>query len=903
MIINTLTLKNFKSHKNTRINFDGNISLILGKNGAGKSSILEAISYCLFKEFNGKKIDNILRKSKEEDDVVKDMNVTLEFTHDNIDYKLERGRKGKQSKVKLWQKINDEYVTKFNGDKEVTRDIQRILQLDSKSFLNAVYIKQGDITDLLDKNPAERKELIAKLLNIDSFETAWNEIKNLQDIYRKKIEYNDNELTKKDTIEEEKESITENIDNNKKKLEILIPEITKLDKLLKEEELELSKLENNKVKYDNLLKQKKMMDSNLETRTNEKDDHEKKLEQIKTYEQEIISLEKDVKKLPYLEELKEKKEELDKNIEKINENEKIINDIETNIKIKEETCEAHSNRESISKELEELNTKKEEFNKTYLEYQKIVTQINEKKDNVARIRRELQQASEDATELFGQYFNSPESIERTVTDEKEKTEHFIDTLTDQINKNTNEISVLRNDSENIQKSLDELKHTKDICPICQSKISADKHEELSNRYNEELVDISLRIENLEDSNKSQNKKLDDKREYLEKINSIRIEVLKDKNNVFKDLSAEIKNLEGSLDEYSGVKASLDEADNQIKELENKRKTLEEDDKRYYFAINKLKELGSKEEYLEENNRLNEKNKVLKAKCHDIVVRYAVGDDLVIQIKHLRDKEKRFNMLKGSVQDKESTINIINNLTNEITSITNELNNTEEEIKSIEYDQNTYDKKNKTYTSNKEELEKKKALKIQLETENNKDTEIISEYDKELEKLKEKEEEQKNLKDYTKLLEQLREVYSKDGVQKRLRKNVEPLITKETIDIFNNFDFDYTDMTLDEDYNIKLYNKNEELDTNMISGGEKIVVALALRLGIAKVLSKNKTDLLILDEPTIHLDEDRRQRLIGIIREINFVPQMLVVTHDDEMETLSNNIIKIKKENGISFIEE
>ena len=54
MIINSLTLENFKSHKNTKLNFNENISLILGSNGAGKSSILEAISlfYKLVKNSN-----------------------------------------------------------------------------------------------------------------------------------------------------------------------------------------------------------------------------------------------------------------------------------------------------------------------------------------------------------------------------------------------------------------------------------------------------------------------------------------------------------------------------------------------------------------------------------------------------------------------------------------------------------------------------------------------------------------------------------------------------------------------------------------------------------------------------------------------------------------------------------
>ena len=50
MILKKLILKNFKSHKNTIINFKKGITIIVGENGAGKSSILEGITYALFKK-------------------------------------------------------------------------------------------------------------------------------------------------------------------------------------------------------------------------------------------------------------------------------------------------------------------------------------------------------------------------------------------------------------------------------------------------------------------------------------------------------------------------------------------------------------------------------------------------------------------------------------------------------------------------------------------------------------------------------------------------------------------------------------------------------------------------------------------------------------------------------------
>ena len=89
---------------------------------------------------------------------------------------------------------------------------------------------------------------------------------------------------------------------------------------------------------------------------------------------------------------------------------------------------------------------------------------------------------------------------------------------------------------------------------------------------------------------------------------------------------------------------------------------------------------------------------------------------------------------------------------------------------------------------------------------------------------------------------------------------------------------------------------------MVSGGEKIAIALALRLGITQSMSHGNIETILLDEPTIHLDSYRRHELIDIIREMSVLPQMLIVTHDSELETAADNIISVTKENGISEVK-
>ena len=66
MIFKKLTLKNFKSHINTEVEFNKGTTIILGENGAGKSSIFEGIN---FDELSGKKVrNNKTTKSKKIDD-------------------------------------------------------------------------------------------------------------------------------------------------------------------------------------------------------------------------------------------------------------------------------------------------------------------------------------------------------------------------------------------------------------------------------------------------------------------------------------------------------------------------------------------------------------------------------------------------------------------------------------------------------------------------------------------------------------------------------------------------------------------------------------------------------------------------------------------------------------------
>lgn len=171
MIFTKLKLNNFKSHEHTVIPFDKGISVIVGENGAGKSTILEAISFALFKQHTAKKIDDLVRNNANA------MSVELEFTSNGRDYKIIREKRS-NLKSSLYKRTSSQggFVHICTGDREVANEIRQILDIDSDLFLNAIYIRQGEIAELVDKTPAEKKQLIGKLLGIDSLEKAWKNL-------------------------------------------------------------------------------------------------------------------------------------------------------------------------------------------------------------------------------------------------------------------------------------------------------------------------------------------------------------------------------------------------------------------------------------------------------------------------------------------------------------------------------------------------------------------------------------------------------------------------------------------------------------------------------------------------------------------------------------------------------
>ena len=143
-----------------------------------------------------------------------------------------------------------------------------------------------------------------------------------------------------------------------------------------------------------------------------------------------------------------------------------------------------------------------------------------------------------------------------------------------------------------------------------------------------------------------------------------------------------------------------------------------------------------------------------------------------------------------------------------------------------------------------------------------------------------------------VLEKIRSViFNRDGmVGISLRSWALGVISQKASEYVSLFNIGISRIELSErtrEVAITCYGRQGEIDMDSLSGGEKVAASLALRLGIAYMMGSNKLDFIILDEPTAHLDEDRRRDLVRIISEAfregnGPLAQLIIITHDSEI---------------------
>lgn len=455
MILTNLKLENFKKYTNFEIAFESGLIGIIGKNGAGKSTIFEAILFALYGELKSKGDKEVVRNSNVsfKDAVI----VELDFEFDTIEYKVIREFRGKTltANAKLYK--NSELIT--TGAKEVTTSIVNLTKMSKDAFVHTLFASQKELTSLSNSKPEERKKMIRKLLGLEKIDFVEKELIEKSRELKREIGAFAEVLLSAEDISIKKEYIVEYTKQSQEIQKDISTRTTLLDSTKIEEQTIKQELElytKTKEQKQNLHARCELLKNSIKSHQINQDKLSLELNNLKTKQEELrglqsvkeeyINLHESIKEQEKLKEYHIRKEglileqnELRDQYKKAKET---ISLLEFETKEHKELVEKEKalelKLESIKQTLLQIQTQEKTLLQEIAGEQKLISDISKKIENITNLGRESN-CPTCTRPLLDEYDNVISSLEHIVkTTQKEKIDKATINL-EEIQKNKEQI--------------------------------------------------------------------------------------------------------------------------------------------------------------------------------------------------------------------------------------------------------------------------------------------------------------------------------------------------------------------------------------------------------------------------------------------------------------------------------
>ena len=870
------------------ISFQSGVNAIIGENGSGKSTLCEAIGFALFDFLHPYSQSDFVREGKKSGKV----SVTFE-SDDNRVYRVDRGVN--QSKYDVFD-VSENKRLELQGKNDVLNWLKEELGVPRSMDLQTLWksslgVPQGKFTNDFAETPSIRAQLFNPLLEVDVYRDLWKDMKHVIDVLRSKKDTINEKITRLESVVEELPELKKQGKNLRDQIKKASDNVKKIDATIQETEQKKKSLESLQKEIDRIthhleVQQEKQKDLGHQLGQTKKQFEEAKQakaivkKHTKSYEDYVSNSEK----LNLLSKEIKEKQALEKKAVALEKKYSRYQDQLTHVK--EEIRIACESKERIE-QLKPLVEKQENLEEK-------LANLKQKEKEIKRLTQDKEQVNEKISHLRKEFRSLQQQIKeiskkKDVATKKEELQQQKDNLlqdqsvlTHLQKEHTDSISLLKSEEES-------------VCPTCNQPLDITHRNEIISQKQKEIKNAKEKLKRIKQQLQSVDQDLQKSVEASQELKRLS-DLTSMKESIQHDADEQKKNKNEIEEEFSSLKKDLSKKQEILDELDQ----LDDSKKRFQQARVRYEDHKDKEERSEqlkkELSKIEADQKEISTKLKDFESVQDQIDTLNHNQKELKesyelylqhkDAASKVSFWKEQLRSVESSLETIKQ---NVTSLSKELKKKEKEFDEDEFNQI------------KIALEKQKQQLVRQKTQ-------IDEWSKQKEELEkrliEKERQKKELDNTRKTQHSLKKDIEFAQFLRETYQKTRPLVTEILVEeISREADRIYRELrgvpseelAWKKDYEIVVYESGNKRAFHKLSGGEQMCAALSVRLAILKLLST--MDIVFLDEPTMNLDEEKKDNLVAQLRDLSGFSQIFVISHDETFESMTEHVITLEKRKG------
>ena len=900
MLIHSLTLENVKSYTRETVEFSPGTNAIVGHNGSGKTTILEAIGFALFDHLPYSQVDFVRGGQRS-------ARVTVDFLsdHDERTYRVIR-RCGSSNDYKVF---DPELSIKLHeGKADVMQFLRQHLGIEPETdpadlFSNAVGVPQGSFTAAFLMRPSARKAVFDPLLKVAEYRRAFERLREplrlltqRQNEQAVEIGRLKEKLTRLPIAQAEASELTSRINNAETELRAAQTELATAEAACQAMEAKRARL--HELQHRTQLQQltvaahertlaaarQRLVESKEAVAITQANraGHEthRAAEQAQRALNKRRSLQRQLQEERAVAQTRLTQAQTQEDTHR-----RALADIAEAEKTAAELADAAAEQEQLDADLRDAQRQADRLHDAIARMHRDQASADTAQERLDRLRAEVAQGKKIEFSL-APLQASVEALQQKIT-EQETRKTQLQTERETIKEQGQQIKVSESSA---------------ICPICEQPLSPDHRQQLLDRLRKRWSELGENTRAAAETIRQAEAEREQARATLAQQEQTLLSL--PRQHAVETAETELAELYVQLAEARAAAEAPAQAPQRVEQLQQTLNALDDPRRRRDAALQQARGRQRVEEALQQQRAQAEQQRTALAALDERMATFA---NLDAEEARITSQLEKFQTADDLYRRNQAAAEALPLRQQEFGEAEMALQAARERYESGQEQlaASTREFDEERFQEAVAQVDESRSRSVRLETELGQWRERLIRTEEETAQLQAQEQRlaaaqslHDRLTEQEELLQFLRSVLQQAG----------PFVTKALVQqisyaanqLFGQIMEDYSrTLQWQEDYGIILEVDGRERAFAQLSGGEQMSAALAVRLALLQEMSD--TAVAFFDEPTTNLDDARRGALARQIVGVRGFERLFIISHDDSFEQATEELIRVEKRNGASEI--